>query len=219
MSNCNPSGKRIHLFVSRQKQKPIKHWQHQHAFVSFKTSYLFPYNISIILRNSQFNSSLFSDKTKSSITKIQCIISYLERIAHIVPEGILTITRFHYTGPHFDWQNNAKPLVKDITFVPNKGLQNAPHGSTVVDFANAVVGGSFIGSGALQEESLFACFPELITARLLCEELTHKEVVFVHGAEKFNDVTGCGHNLSYHAKIKDHFGRYTQTNEPIIYTN
>jgi poly(ADP-ribose) glycohydrolase len=38
----------------------------------------------------------------------------------------------------------------------------------MIDFANKNVGGGVLGRGAVQEEILFLCFPELVVGRLMC---------------------------------------------------
>lgn len=41
----------------------------------------------------------------------------------------------------------------------------------MVDFANKNLGGGVLNNGAVQEEILFLCFPELITVMCLAEQL------------------------------------------------
>jgi poly(ADP-ribose) glycohydrolase len=41
----------------------------------------------------------------------------------------------------------------------------------MVDFANKRLGGGVLKNGCVQEEILFAIFPELVASKLLCEDL------------------------------------------------
>ena len=41
----------------------------------------------------------------------------------------------------------------------------------MIDFANENIGGGVLGNGAVQEEILFVCYPELISTMCICERL------------------------------------------------
>lgn len=50
--------------------------------------------------------------------------------------------------------------------------------------------------GALQEEVLFCCYPELLVTRLVAERLDRDEVLLIHGVDKYNDMIGYGEKIS-----------------------
>jgi poly(ADP-ribose) glycohydrolase len=61
----------------------------------------------------------------------------------------------------------------------------------MVDFANKHLGGGVLKNGCVQEEILFAIFPELLVTRLVVSsELEDNEAVIVYGARRFSEYEG-----------------------------
>ena len=50
---------------------------------------------------------------------------------------------------------------------PKASIEDFP-GTAKVDFANQWIGGGALGKGAVQEELMFVCHPELYVTILLC---------------------------------------------------
>ena len=67
----------------------------------------------------------------------------------------------------------------------------------MIDFANAEVGGGFLGNGSAQEEILFSIFTELTVIKLICQELHDEEAVVVRGARRFNQYSGYSKSFRY----------------------
>lgn len=130
--------------------------------------------------------NLFALNSDSSSLKIQCIVAYLEHIIDQVPDGIITITRHSNIGAVESWIGDNTPIIRDVGFTTKTPMQETLDGLTIIDFANCLVGGGFIGHGLLQEETLFACFPELLIARLIAPKLNSFEVVSVTGIQKYS---------------------------------
>lgn len=54
-----------------------------------------------------------------------------------------------------------------------------------------------LNNGAVQEEILFLCFPELITVMCLAEQLNDEEAVIIEGAERYNEYDGYSDSFSF----------------------
>jgi poly(ADP-ribose) glycohydrolase len=57
-------------------------------------------------------------------------------------------------------------LFRDIT---NKTIESYYGEALMVDFANKKIGGGVLKNGCVQEEILFAIFPEAIISKLICD--------------------------------------------------
>ena len=72
-----------------------------------------------------------------------------------------------------------------------------------VDFANKVIGGGILGSGAVQEEIRMAIAPEMIAARLFTVPLKDDEVLFITGAKIFSRTSGYSDTLQFEGHYID----------------
>ncbi len=66
-----------------------------------------------------------------------------------------------------------------------------------MDFANQWIGGGALGDGAVQEELMFVCHPELYVTMLLCEKMNDKEALGFEGFGKEMKVEGYGYSFKY----------------------
>lgn len=68
----------------------------------------------------------------------------------------------------------------------------------MVDFANKHLGGGVLKNGCVQEEILFAIFPELLVTRLVVSsELEDNEAVVVYGARRFSEYEGYSDSFKF----------------------
>jgi poly(ADP-ribose) glycohydrolase len=60
-----------------------------------------------------------------------------------------------------------------VTFhhIKEKTIEDYYGKALMVDFANKRIGGGVLRNGCVQEEILFAIFPEAIVTKLMCTEL------------------------------------------------
>ena len=72
----------------------------------------------------------------------------------------------------------------------------------MVDFANKSIGGGILGNGAVQEEILFAIFPELIGTICFCPDLADDEALIFYNAERFNDYEGYSTDFKFTGNYK-----------------
>jgi poly(ADP-ribose) glycohydrolase len=70
-------------------------------------------------------------------------------------------------------------------------------------FANKVIGGGILGSGAVQEEIMMAVAPEMIVARLFTAPLEDNEVLFITGAKRFSKTSGYSDTLVFDGHYED----------------
>lgn len=54
-----------------------------------------------------------------------------------------------------------------------------------------------LNRGAVQEEILFLCFPELIVTMLLCFKMKDNEAIVVYGANRFNRYDGYSDSFQF----------------------
>jgi hypothetical protein len=157
------------------------------------------------MRMGNFNlKNLFAETTQQAVTKIKAIVTYLNELIISVPEGIVTITRFSNAGQTEDsWKCNSTEILREVAFTDDTPIQETIAGLTMIDFANSIPGGGFIGHGMLQEEILFSCYPELMITRLLCEQLEDDEVVAVSGVAKFSNINGYGNGVEQDSYMDD----------------
>ncbi len=71
--------------------------------------------------------------------------------------------------------------------------------SIMVDFANEYIGGGAANFGNVQEEILFAIYPELFVAQLFLERMDPHEAIYMKGAKRYSDYTGYGGSLEFKA--------------------
>jgi poly(ADP-ribose) glycohydrolase len=143
-------------------------------------------------------SSLFSCGAKgrdaSLESKIRGFIEYFfcchRHDAHplsVAHQRCLELTRVSHTDfPKFE--ESVQPLAR--VSMRRTGLIEKDAVSLQVDFANRFVGGGVLRSGCVQEEIRFTLAPEMALSRLVCEELTESEVLFISGAPNFCVATG-----------------------------
>jgi poly(ADP-ribose) glycohydrolase len=96
----------------------------------------------------------------------------------------------------YDWKSSTLRFMTNVQFIIEEPLQLAKKDTLVVDFANSFPGGGILMKGALQEEVLFCCYPELLVTRLVAERLDRDEVLLIHGVDKYNDMIGYGEKIS-----------------------
>jgi poly(ADP-ribose) glycohydrolase len=66
---------------------------------------------------------------------------------------------------------------------------------TVVDFANAYIGGGSLTKGSAQEEILFLIYPQLYATIPFCAKMKYNEAIFLSNFRRYATYTGYGHTL------------------------
>jgi len=99
------------------------------------------------------------------------------------------------------------------------GVIEEDSGSLQVDFANRFIGGGVLRSGCVQEEIRMALAPEMILARLFCEELKANEVLLMSGMPDFSETTGYGNTFGFRQGRDPWAGAVTPQLVPTPYVN
>jgi poly(ADP-ribose) glycohydrolase len=94
-----------------------------------------------------------------------------------------------------NWRESKAPL-GDVEIV-EEGCIEAAHKELQLDFAHKLIGGGVLGHGCVQEEIRFAVCPELLLARMVCEEMGNYEAVIISGARQYSAYTGYGHTFRW----------------------
>ena len=143
-------------------------------------------------------------RPQAAKAKMDCIWQYFASCAYekknnIPGRHITFMRRSMISFP--DWAN-GDTLMSDVAFsdLPIED-QNGP--VLEVDFANKVIGGGVLGSGAVQEEIRMAVAPEMIVARLFTPPLQDHEVLIITGAKRFSETSGYSDMLSFEGHYED----------------
>lgn len=95
--------------------------------------------------------------------------------------------------------HNSQPLTQ-LLVESKRPIEDCPNYS-FVDFANCCVGGASLLSAAVQEEILFAIFPEACISMGVCEEMTDDEAISIDGVLRSANYTGYGHSFKYKEEV------------------
>lgn len=143
-------------------------------------------------------SELFSGKNFTKSEKLLCILNYFRRVQEWrkkFPEKLeekVIFKRKYVSSPKGlkEWLKSKKKLNKfELDF--KKAIEEVRIPQSIeVDFANRMIGGGAIRSGALQEEIRFMVSPECIPLILFTEGLHDNEVLYIIGTENINKYLG-----------------------------
>lgn len=140
-----------------------------------------------------FSNLYLSLEYNESKEKLHSIINYFHTLSKGIPEGKVTyIRKVKEKFPSFTY--SMKKLSK--VHVRYAGIETCPN-STHVDFANKKIGGGVLDGGCVQEEILFSTCPELILARLFCEEMKDNESIEIHNYYKYSKISGYAFDIKY----------------------
>jgi poly(ADP-ribose) glycohydrolase len=67
----------------------------------------------------------------------------------------------------------------------------------LTDFANEFIGGGAANFGNVQEEIIFAIFPELFVSQLFCARMEQHEAIYIKGEKQYSNYSGYGGSLDY----------------------
>ncbi|KAI0988736.1 hypothetical protein GJ496_007722 [Pomphorhynchus laevis] len=169
---------------------------------------------------------LFSSKKQSSVEKLKALINYFAKVtmacntsykqhhlilstddnAAVLP-GCVTYARVKTDKiPDFTEEAYTK---KTCQIRSNMNIEDFC-GCVQVDFANKNIGGGILRYGAVQEEIMIICRPEIICARLFTATLNKDESLHIVGSECFNQVSGYSVNIKW-------AGNYIDNSERDIY--
>eukprot|EP00906_Rhabdomonas_costata_P027545 RCo039099 len=141
-----------------------------------------------------------ANATLSQVAKLGMILGYFEetrrRVASADPRLTERVVFRRTRALPVQWALSGRPLAPLVVHPLGESLTAAKE-MLRVDFANRYLGGGVLGPGAVQEEILFACCPEMIVGRLLCPALQDDEAVLILGAEQFSQPVGYGAGLRY----------------------
>jgi poly(ADP-ribose) glycohydrolase len=102
----------------------------------------------------------------------------------------------------FPTWGDSKNVLSSVTFAEYP-MEDHVGKVLEVDFANKMIGGGILGSGAVQEEIRMAIAPEMIVARLFTAPLEDNEVLFIKGAKRFSRTSGYSNSLKFEEHYKD----------------
>jgi poly(ADP-ribose) glycohydrolase len=140
---------------------------------------------------------LFSRDEDANLAKLQCLCAYFE---------------FHSKNRTIDKMVEFRRQVLTDDLIPNWSqchavlspctpahtvLLEQVAGHWQADFANKVIGGGVLGSGAVQEEIRFSISPECLISRLLCQTLDDNEAVLISGSQQYAQYSGYGRNFKF----------------------
>ena len=70
-----------------------------------------------------------------------------------------------------------------------------------IDFANCCIGGGSLFSAAVQEEILFAIFPEACISMGVCNEMNDDEAISINGVLRSANYTGYGRSFRFKEEV------------------
>ena len=83
---------------------------------------------------------------------------------------------------------SEKPL-SDLIIEPTTRIEDLPN-SAFVDFANMYIGGGSLSSAAVQEEILFAIFPEACVSMGLIDQMTDTQAISIENCLRVYNYKG-----------------------------
>jgi len=94
--------------------------------------------------------------------------------------------------------NSDKFCMSTLTIEEAKKIEDYEGADAIMaDFANEFIGGGAASFGNVQEEILFAIYPELFVSQLFLERMDPHEAIYLKGARKYSDYSGYGGSLDY----------------------
>lgn len=72
---------------------------------------------------------------------------------------------------------------------------------TVVDFANAFIGGGALTKGTAQEEILFLIYPQMFVSILFSARMNYNEALFIGNCRQYSTFTGYAKTLAFNKAI------------------
>jgi poly(ADP-ribose) glycohydrolase len=88
----------------------------------------------------------------------------------------------------------------NITIEESKKIEDYEGASSIMtDFANKYIGGGAARKGNVQEEILFAIYPELFVSQLFLERMDDHEAIYMKGAKRYSSYLGYGGSLKFKA--------------------
>ena len=94
--------------------------------------------------------------------------------------------------------NSDEKNMTNITIEESKKIEDFEGPCSIMtDFANEFIGGGAANFGNVQEEILFAIYPELFVSQLFFERMDPHEAIYMKGAKKYSDYTGYGESLDF----------------------
>ena len=153
--------------------------------------------------------SLFSkprdDRIHSQVGKLLCLFNYFKRVASesFEQRGLISIERKCNKNQKksSDWLSFNQSLCKLSVF--KSGAIEDARGFLQVDFADELIGGGVLRTGAVQEEIRFIISPETIVACLVAEKMGDHECIVLRGCEQFNTYKGYGRTFSFKEDLID----------------
>lgn len=91
--------------------------------------------------------------------------------------------------------NDPTPL-SPLTIEPHRKIEDIEN-HAFVDFANHFIGGDSLGGAAVQEEILFAIFPEACISMGLCSVMHDDDAISIDGLVRSASYTGYGSSFKY----------------------
>ena len=91
---------------------------------------------------------------------------------------------------------SLSPLIVE-TKKPIEDLDNY----SFIDFANCCIGGGSLFSAAVQEEILFAIFPEACISMGVCNEMNDDEAISINGVLRSANYTGYGRSFRFKEEV------------------
>ncbi len=85
-------------------------------------------------------------------------------------------------------QNSDEKKMTNITIEESKKIDDFEGPCSIMaDFANEFIGGGAANFGNVQEEILFAIYPELFVSQLFLERMDPHEAIYLKGAKRYSD--------------------------------
>ena len=141
----------------------------------------------------------------STTGKLVMLLHYFDEMRQRVQQGDRLANTVSWTrlsaGP-LEWTASRQPLAR-VTVADLGATMDGAKDALRVDFAATFLGGGVLGSGAVQEEIMFAASPELIVGRLLNTVLRANEAVLMMGTEQFSVPKGYSGSLGYGGPYHD----------------
>ncbi|XP_059468611.1 uncharacterized protein LOC132192593 isoform X2 [Neocloeon triangulifer] len=140
-------------------------------------------------------SNLYIDSSTAwfdaKLEKLKCLIEYFKQVSvqqDELNEDHVSFQRICVTES-LDWLNSTLPL-SEFNINNSDSMYECPDNMAQVNFADCNIGGGTLKDNCCQEEIKFITCPELIAARLLCQEMKSNEAIVISGALPYSKHSG-----------------------------
>ena len=145
--------------------------------------------------------ALLTKRTQIGFEKLHFLMNYFksiylssqikdeEDVEDIIRIRRIVMSKEEYISlDHEYWITNKCQLI--IPTIDTKSNIYEYNDYLQIDFANSLIGGGTLSTGAAQEEILFLTIPELLISCILTERMSDREAIYISGMSKYSKYSG-----------------------------